>query len=169
MFDDIDPFSNAFESLKSFCTTIGEGSLYPQKDELYYHYLDHPVAIGEKIMVIYDEVKKIIYLVQAAEGMGIDLNDPPFFYHWNIDGAPFPETACLDREGVTLGFPTLESTATTARKISHQHYQQLKALFDLENPFPWIEKDEREIPKLDDNYLPDERKPRKLNDTYLPL
>lgn len=148
MFDDIDPFSSAFESLKSFCTTIGEGCLHPQKEEYWYHYLDHPVIADDQIMVIYDSVRRLIYLAKAVEGAALNLNDPPFFYYWNIDGPPFPETAVLDRKGVTLGFPTRLEGATTARKISYKDYLQLKTLFDLENPYPWKEIDEKNSRKI---------------------
>jgi len=148
MFDEIDPNSDAFESLKSFCTLIGEGRLYPEKEEHWYHYVDHPVIQGETLMVFYDSAKRLIYLAPAVEGVMIDVNNPPIFYYWNIDGPPFPETAVLDRKGVTLGFPTRLEGATTARKISHFEYQQLKMLFDLENPFPWKETDEKNSRKI---------------------
>uniref|UniRef100_A0A6M3LSP9 Uncharacterized protein n=1 Tax=viral metagenome TaxID=1070528 RepID=A0A6M3LSP9_9ZZZZ len=151
MFDEVDAFGDAFESLKSFCTTIGEGRLYPEKEEYWYHYLVHPVIAGEQIMVIYDSTRRLIYLATAVEGAILNVNDPPFFYYWNIDGPPFPETALLDREGVTLGFPTKMEGATIARKISDKDYQQLKLLFDLENPFPWKEVDLRTEEKIASN------------------
>ncbi|MBU0847464.1 hypothetical protein KKH23_09800 [Patescibacteria group bacterium] len=154
MFDAIDPNGDAFESLKSFCTLIGEGRLYPEKEEYWYHYVDHPVIQGETLMVFYDSAKRLIYLAPAVEGVMIDVNNPPIFYYWNVDGPLFPETAFLDREGVSLGFPGKMEGSTMVRKISHFEYQQLKMLFDLENPFPWKEVDERGKPvKLDDNYL----------------
>jgi len=156
MFDEIDPNSDAFESLKSFCTRIGEGRLQPGKTVAHYILLDHPIIGGEEILVIYDALHHQISLAECLEGAALDWNDPPIFHFWDIRWVDFfPVTAVLDRKGVTLSFLTKMEGATVARWISHHQYQLLKGLFDLENPYPWAEVDERGKPvKLDDTYLP---------------
>ena len=157
MFDEIDPNSNAFESLKSFCTRIGEGRLQPVKEETHFHILNHPVVVDEKIMIIYESSMRY-----GKEGR-IGLSEAPpegakweekIFYYWPVGEQIFPDTATLDRQGVTLGFSTNSPNVSKTRKVSHHDYRLLEMLFDSENPFPWIEIDERKPRKLDDTYLP---------------
>lgn len=135
----MDPNGEAFESLKNFCIKIGEGRLCPETEVLHYSYLDHPVVIGEKIMVLYNKARKLIFLAEVVEGMALSFDDPSFFYYWHVGGQLFPETAVLDREGVTLSYSTETEGSSTVRKVSHKDYAMLKMLFDLENPFPWKE------------------------------
>lgn len=139
MFDKIVPSSSDFEALKQFCFRIGEGRLEPQKAEIHWMNLYHPIVPEALLIVHLDVVWSTFYIREAAEGHGGHLDDLPLVHSFvdpkyrpifpaiveYLDATKMRYHYCLDEETCTF------------EDVPREQYLRLEMLFDEKNPFPW--------------------------------
>ena len=141
MFEEIDPNSEAFETLKQFCFRIGEGRIEPQKmGEAYFMSLYHPTVSEAMLIVYYDVMAGMIYIRQ--ESSILDLDKLPLVHSFPIEGRPiFPFIVeYLDAKTLRYHYCLSEEETCIFLDVPREQYLRFKLLFDETNPTPWDEK-----------------------------
>jgi len=94
-------------------------------------------------------MRRQIHFFEYKEGTCLNFFDAESFYYIEEDFPLFPETAVINREGVTLCYPETETNYKVLH-TSEKNYALLKGLFDEKNPIPWEEVDKRPKPRPQD-------------------
>ena len=141
MFEEIDPNSEAFETLKQFCFRIGEGRIEPQRmGEAHFMNLYHP-TVPEAMLIVYcDMMVETIYIRQ--ESSILDLDKLLLVHSFPIKGRRiFPVIVeYLDAKTLRYHYCSTEKETCIFLDVSREQYLRFKLLFDEKNPTPWDEK-----------------------------